>query len=200
MQFPDGQGSGSASLIDESFILTAGHCVFLRDFGGWIRGAKFAPGAIGGTTTFGLANAVRCWVPEEWIASQDENYDFAIVALDRSFSTQCGYIGAYAASDEQLTKSKVLISGYPTDKGGYDPYYAIDSLIAVDKYRIHYLISSYRGQSGAAVLQYNDAGNDDLAVGVHTYGSSVENSGARMTVDLINGIDAIVSGQVNVNA
>ena len=69
----------TASVLDSpkrNLIITAAHCVWGAGIG-W----SFAPGYVNGRTPYGVWTVTAAYLDPHWLASQDQNYDFAILRI-----------------------------------------------------------------------------------------------------------------------
>ena len=81
----DGYGreySCSATAVsgqNHSVVMTAGHCVYLKEAGGWARAVLFVPGYLNGATPYGEWPAPEMLAPPSWLSLQSPSYDVAAV-------------------------------------------------------------------------------------------------------------------------
>jgi V8-like Glu-specific endopeptidase len=90
--------------------------------------------------------------------------------LDRDFSATDGSAPGYhqiaVLSDQELTSLAVYLSGYPADKQFGSQWTDADPISGVQAARLRYMIDTYGGHSGSAVIP---VGRSE-AVGIHNYG------------------------------
>lgn len=89
MDFNGNGYSCSGTLIDSMHVLTAAHCIYSHDEGGWADDTWVTPG--GGA--YGRARAVRYFTYEGWTVYENSGYDIAVVELDRPIGALTGWHG-----------------------------------------------------------------------------------------------------------
>ena len=169
-----GSYSGSGTMVDHCFYLTAGHCVHQGGAGGvWANQVSFSPGQdwerIG--TSFqrseyqfwGEAWATQLFTFTGWTDSKDWDLDLAWVLLDRNIGNYTGWLGfGYNSSDSWYSRTANL-SGYPGDltPTEYDQWFqtgnARDYGITTDQLRTD-TMDVYPGQSGSGLYYVYDPG------------------------------------------
>src|SRR6185436_18315263 len=112
----------SGAMIGNKYTLTAGHCVFSHDEGGWARSIEVIPGLDGTYKPYGSAFAVRLRSYQGWTQSQDSNYDFGLITLNNTIGNSTGWFGyASYGTVDGLTGN---LGGYPGDRdSGLRLYY-----------------------------------------------------------------------------
>ena len=70
-------------MIDPLHVLTAGHCVYNEDWGGWPIGIDVVPGYEDGFGPYRDASMINLHAPPGWINNRDYDYDMGIITLDR---------------------------------------------------------------------------------------------------------------------
>ncbi len=172
---------GTAWFIGPSVLATAGHCVFLRDDGGWAASIDVIPGLAGTIEPYGRATATRFASVAGWRDSGSADFDYGVIFLDdAALGSRVGNFSVETESDADLTDALSRISGYPYDKEeATRQYYHERPLKGVTPTRLKYDIDTFGGQSGSPVWRQVE-GRGAVAVGIHTTGTVLGNSATRI--------------------
>jgi glutamyl endopeptidase len=187
--FPDGeQFIGSGTLIGPQHVLTAGHCAWSSEHGGWAGSIEVVPGLRGSYKPFGSAWADNLRSYRSYTEAGDANHDFALITLDRAIGNSAGWLG-YAYWPE-IVGYTANIAGYPGDlEDGAYPYYGSGPIDKADDYQVYYRIDTYGGQSGSGVYSIEQNGGR-YVFAVHTWGNSETNGGTRIDGTKFDSIQA----------
>lgn len=180
---------GTAWFVSPRVLLTAGHCVYIHDRGGWVKRIEVIPGRRGSERPYGSAVAVNFHSVTGWTKNQQREYDYAAIMLpdNRRFGSDVGWFGYTAKRDELLNGLRINISGYPGDKPTGTQWFHANTVTDVDPRVITYDTDTAGGQSGAPVWIVQS--NKRLAVGIHTNGALTGNSATRITPEMFNNIN-----------
>jgi V8-like Glu-specific endopeptidase len=204
MKFPnDKYYTGSATLIDSKHLLTAAHNVYGKTIGGDAVEVTFMPGRNGNELPYGIAPVARWFFPPQYRALDIESpleteevlddlsqyeYDYAVLRLAEPLSLPP--FGLLAASDEELERHHVRITGYPGDKIGEEKgtmWTAAGKVAPAEHGLLRYKIDTYKGESGSSLAMRPDEVDGVFSVGVHVAGSEERdaNFAVRLTSDRI---------------
>ncbi|MES1023146.1 trypsin-like serine protease [Gloeocapsa sp. BRSZ] len=188
MTFPSGKKFVcSGTLIAAKYVLTAGHCIHNSSEGGWANKVEVVPGLSGTYKPYGSAFAAYMRSYTAWTSSQNPNYDFALITLNKNIGNTTGWLGyAYYPSINGITAN---LAGYPGDRNsGLGLYYHYGPVMSSTSQRLFYSIDTAGGQSGSGV--YRRINSDRYVFAVHTNGSggTLYNSGARIDSQKFNDI------------
>jgi glutamyl endopeptidase len=194
--FPNGDIFGcSGTLIQAKYVLTAGHCVYNKNSGGWYTKMEVVPGLNNTYKPFGSAFATYARTYRSWINNQNSRSDMALVTLDRNIGSTTGWLGYNSYST--INGVTGHLAGYPGDKGGLKLYYSYGSISNSTAKRVYYSIDTYPGESGSGVYQIIDGKRYVFAV--HTTGTTATvttNSGTRLDSAKVSNITRwIATGQ-----
>ena len=178
---PDGHGY---------HILTAGHCVYMHDHGGWVNSIEVVPGLDYDYMPYNYAWATFMRSYTGWTSSADHRHDWAMVTLDRNIGDYTGWMGRITTSDMSWYENGFNSAGYPTDldcgvtnSSGLCMYFDFDYGRTANEYNHWYYMDTFGGQSGMPVWYYDDP-NRYIAT-IHAYGNdgSGSNHGTRLNTD-----------------
>lgn len=180
---------GTGWLVSPRVVLTAGHCVYMHDAGGWPTSIEVIPGRRGthmpyGSVTTNVVRSVRGWTE-----SRDSDFDYGAILLPEGnrYGDQLGWLGYSTRTDSELETGVVNLSGYPGDKPSGTQWF---HSLAVDNHtdkKFTYQIDTFGGQSGAPVWQLlSDGGR--YGVGIHTSGHLSGNSATRINSEVFDNI------------
>lgn len=191
--FANGKTAGcSGTLIQAKYLLTAGHCVHNKAYGGWYKKIEVVPGLNDTYKPYGSAFATYARTYTGWINSQSPNYDMALVTLDKSIGSTTGWLGYnYYSTINGVTGN---IAGYPGDKGGLKLYYHSGPIASSTAQRVSYSIDTFGGQSGSGVYRITDGKRYVFAV--HTNGTTASvttNSGTRLDSTKVGNITSWIA-------
>lgn len=188
----DGTGwIGTGWLVGPRLLLTAGHCVYMSDHGGWVQQMEVIPGRQGDTFPYQSCIATEFRSVHGWIDDGKSEFDYGAILLPEAnrYGDQLGWFGFQVRSDDDLNNLTVNISGYPGDKPSGTQWYLSGPIKNVSDRNFTYDIDTAGGQSGAPVWVYQNDGSR-LGVGVHTNGAMGGNSATRITQEVYDNITA----------
>jgi V8-like Glu-specific endopeptidase len=174
---------GTAWFISQRTLITAGHCVYIKNSGvpgrdGWVRSIDVMPGRNGSSLPYGTARSSNLRAVTGWTNSGDENFDYGAIILPNDLGNRTGWIGFGVYSDSDLVASVGNISGYPGDKPSGTQWYDARRIDSVNTRKVYYDIDTMGGQSGSAV--YRIINGARYAIAIHAYGGATTNSGTRI--------------------
>ena len=185
---------GSGAIIDDFHVMTAGHCAFLHDNGGWASSIEVVP-AMDTSDDPSDPNG-HAWVTfmrsyTGWTVSESDDHDWAVLTLDRNIGTFTGWMGRMTAgSDSTIYDEDCNIAGYPTDlSSGGRMWASGETGRGANEYNHYYELDTFNGMSGAPVWRYVSGSRYILTV--HAYGQGGEpypNYGTRLNTDKFNRI------------
>jgi V8-like Glu-specific endopeptidase len=194
MTFPNGKKFiCSGVLIAPKYILSAGHCVYDADEGGWATLIEVIPGLDGTYKPYGSTYATTLRSYSGWTQDGNSDFDISLITLASPIGSTVGWFG-YTSYPNPLNYM-ANIAGYPGDRdNGTRMYYHAGPIFDFAQYFVSYLIDTAGGQSGSGV--YHIEGNGDrYAFAAHTYGHQDEqyNSGTRITPTRSNDFTAWIA-------
>ena len=181
--------SCSATLIGPSTVLTAAHCLYNHEAGGWQENMFFVPGLNGSTAAdapFGGYEYEDAYVVQGFIDNYQGFYgsvlpwDLGIVTLKQPVGQNLGWLG-YANYDN-LGEFKANIVGYPGDKPMGTMWRTSCDVLSEnigDGY-FQYDCDTYPGSSGSAVYSYDQERNERVVVGINVAESEDANTAVRI--------------------
>lgn len=172
-----GGGIGTGWFAGPKTIITAGHCVFHPNLGGWAKEIKIAPGRYGSEFPFPKAATLtkplvsrRFDSIKGWTEDLNTDFDFAVIHLDEPVGDETGWFSIASEDDINIKGLLVNVAGYPADREfGRFQYFASSKIDKVLASRFFYEADTYGGQSGGPVW-FQDNNNQPVVIGIHSYG------------------------------
>jgi V8-like Glu-specific endopeptidase len=177
---------GTGWLVSPRTVITAGHCVFMHNEGGWARSIEVIPGLNDAARPFGSAASGNLRSAVGWTQSRNREYDYGAILLPANarLGDRTGWFGFAVRDDAFLRAASLNLSGYPGDKGGNQQWFMAQRTKSVSARVITYDIDTMGGQSGSPVWVLQNG--QRYGVGVHTNGHSSGNSATRIDGNVFN--------------
>lgn len=181
---------GTGWLASPRLVITAGHCVYLQNQGGWASRVEVQPARNGPNIPFSFVSQTALSV-SGWVEAKDSASDYGALVLPTTAAGQgIGYFGYAALSDSELSQRLVNLVGYPIDKPAGTMWGHARSLSTATADELIYENDTYGGMSGCPVIQWD--GSDYRVLGIHNYGDLVGNRATRITAGVFRNIQAWV--------
>jgi glutamyl endopeptidase len=185
------QWVGTGWFISARTLITAGHCVFIKNSGlstrdGWVRSIQVMPGRNGSQLPFGSVTSSEFWTVKGWADRGDENFDYAAIIVPTDLGSRVGTFGYGVYTDSTLKGQVINVTGYPGDKPSGTMWHDSKALASVSPSKVHYDVDTAGGQSGAPAYMIRDGKR--YAVAVHAYGGAVTNSGTRISAPVFQNL------------
>lgn len=180
--------SGTGAMIGADTVLTAAHCVYRPEMGGWADKVLFTPARNGTSEPYGTANATTFLAPSDYPTTRKQAVDIAVLTLDRPLGEKCGWVRVSdgGQSPEQLA---VMSAGYPADKPGHQMYASPGTTASIVNGLLYTDLDAVFGQSGSPMWITDTDGQATLvAVLVAELDSGAANLAIPATQSLIDGL------------
>jgi hypothetical protein len=103
----------SGTIVDSQWVLTAAHCLYNKNLGGYAKVVRIAPGYSNGQTPYGVAFGTQLLVPQGWIDDLPGGFDVGWFKLNRAIGGLTGF-HTYAPNDCQYGLNNNFVnSSYP---------------------------------------------------------------------------------------
>lgn len=174
---------GTGWFAAPGLIVTAGHCVYIHNHGGWVSSVAAYVGQNGSQVHRSLAST-RFASSSGWVQNRDTRYDYGVIFVTPGGD---GYFGYGVLSDELLGGAVANVSGYPQDKPPGTMWGHAKQLLPPDPLTLHYQIDTFGGMSGAPVFLWD--GRDYVVAGIHNYGDVAGNVATRVTPEIFKNLE-----------
>jgi glutamyl endopeptidase len=185
------QWIGTGWFIGPRTVMTAGHCVFIKNSGvpgrdGWARSIQVMPGRSGKALPYGSITSSNLRSVLGWTRDGNHEYDYGAIILPTDLGNQTGWFGFGVYGDADLLSATANISGYPGDKPTGTQWYHARRITQVGARKVYYDVDTFGGQSGSAVYRIINGARYGVAIHAYGTGGGAFNSGTRITSPVFN--------------
>ncbi|WP_016697105.1 trypsin-like serine peptidase [Actinoalloteichus spitiensis] len=174
-------------LYAANMVATAGHCVHGGPGADWKTDFRVYPGRNGSHAPYGYCGVLDVFATVGWTRDGSIDHDYAALRLDCTVGATTGWFGHQAPGPIAVGATTVT-QGYPQDLAPTaSQWQSVDEVRRVTDHRVYHHNDTFGGQSGAPI--YLPASScHPCAVAVHAYGWGVENSGTRITEEVLGNL------------
>jgi len=192
-------GCSGAFIHNTHTILTAGHCIYHKELGGYPDDIIVIPGQNGGNYPFGNKYAYNWATNSSWMNYEDYTKDWGVIFV-QPFGGNTGYMDTiWNSSYDFYYNNEFDTAGYPGDTpySGEDMWWARDDVIGVNyaMLQMNYDFGGdpypcIHGQSGSSIY-LNQGGGNYATTAVLTLASC---HGVRVSQNIVDTIETYDCG------
>lgn len=173
---------GSGVMVSKNVVLTAGHCIYDKNLGGWAKWIKVVPGYTNHDEPFGFAMAKKVYAWNDWTIGENFDWDMGVILLDGCIGLHTGYFGIGTYHNAFFTSNNFHNYSYPSDDpyNGLSMYYRHGKFDNVTEHMLKFNNRSYKGQSGSGHY-YIDANGNRCNYSVLSHGNNSYTGCTRIT-------------------
>jgi V8-like Glu-specific endopeptidase len=157
-------------MIGRTHVLSAGHCIYSHEHGGWARDVLVIPGMHGDYCPVGGAWAKKLSSWRGWTQNGNHDWDMGVIELDRPSGDWSGYFGLATSSCSASINNIRNNTSYPpiAPFNGVTLAHRAGTADSCPNSNILWFNNpSYGGMSGSPVYRYD--GEDRFVIGVLSY-------------------------------
>jgi V8-like Glu-specific endopeptidase len=186
---PDVYAVGTGTLIGPRVVLTAGHVVFDRQYGGYPWRIDVTLGGAQRFTTQGVqVRTTTQWVEtDSYSNSPISAFDYGVIALANPVDNLVRPLTSIETTPSEVLRTlSVNVAGYPITPASTlgSLYGAITPLSSFNDFRLFYPVLTRSGMSGGPVFDVDSATSFATIRGVHTSIVNGQGSGVRVTANV----------------
>jgi glutamyl endopeptidase len=169
-------------MIGPRTLVTAGHCVFMAELGGWADRIEVTPARNGPDRPFSTISTTLFHSVRGWTVDGRREQDYGVIWLPEDQALpEVGTFGYANFETPKLVGGYVNLAGYPADRDeGTTLWWSARRSLAVDNDVLQYDADTAAGQSGAPVWRLDPSTGRRVVVGIHTNGARTGNSAVRI--------------------
>jgi V8-like Glu-specific endopeptidase len=146
--------------------LTAAHCVYRKEYGGYASMVEVIPALDNDYTPFYSARVNKIKTPEGWNNNSLAEFDWACLTLDRQIGNFTGWMSIFTTSELSWYQRDLRCAGYPIDLDfGLCLYYDSGYGTFADDNFLYYNMDASAGQDGMPIWVKD--GNTRRIVSIH---------------------------------
>lgn len=191
---------GSGIMVGPSTLLTAAHCVYQPDYGGYADLVSVAPARNGSSCPYGKSRATKLSIPDSFKSKDIAQNDIAVINIASPLGNQSGYLACKVVSPDVLTGyyTTVEMNGYP--ESGHQTLEGVTTLgemwgmggaiTYVNGKLLRHLHDTIPGHSGSGLVYASQ-----YVIGVHNkypYNSTEYNYGCRLDNEYLKWINGLM--------
>ncbi|WP_258871223.1 serine protease [Virgibacillus dokdonensis] len=177
-------------MVNEDTVVTAGHCVYKHDKGGWAEEITASPGRNGSSLPYGSFDWETVYTVSGWKDNKNPEYDYGAIKLRGTPGNNTGWFGYRTTNVDYPADLSVNVTGYPCDQPSGTMWTDSGKVLSVMTRQLGYNADTFGCQSGSPVYRnYSETGQ--TAIAIHAYGASgspLTNKGTRITQAVFNNI------------
>ena len=183
---------GTGWMIGPRTLVTAGHCVFMPELGGWADRIEVSPGRNGQDRPFSTISTNKFHSTRGWTVEGQREQDYGVIWLPEDQAVpEVGTFGYAIFETPKLAGGYVNLAGYPADQdAGTTLWWAARRSLKVDRDILFYDADTAAGQSGAPVWRLDPSSGRRVVVGIHTNGARTGNSAVRINQRVFQNLKA----------